>query len=127
MSESLVSAAVVAALEVAGARPYTIDDIKALKRLPSAYTEVHVYERFPGGPRRAGAASTVTQWHILCRCVGETFDNARVMRERARLALHEVTLTVAGELVPVEKSTSDDPIGEDDGWYSGLSEFSCVL
>lgn len=126
MSETLISDAAVAALAAVGARPYTIDDLKALASLPSAYTEVHVYERLPGGPRRAGAATTVTQWYILARAVGETFDNAREMRRRARLALHEATLTVNGQPVHVEKSTSDDPIGEDDGWYSGMSEFACA-
>lgn len=126
MSEATVSAAVLAALTAGGARPYTIDDIKALNPRPSGYTEVRVMERAPDGPRRAGAATTVRRWVVLTRAVGKTYDNAQELRERARAALHEVTLTVNGEPMFVEKdpSVTDEPIGEDDGWFSGVSEFT---
>lgn len=127
-TEQQVSEAVIAALATGGGRGYTIATLKDASPLPSAYNEVHVYETTPGSARRAGAGSQVQQWQILLRAVGKTFDNAREMRNRARLALHEATLTIGGDVTVIEKdaSASDEPIGEDDGWYSGLSEYRCT-
>lgn len=126
MTEATVSAAVLAALTAGGARPYTIDGVKALGTRPSGYTEVRVFERGPDGPRRAGAATTARRWVVVTRAIGRTYANAQELRERARTSLHEVTLLVGGEPLFVEKdpSVTDDPIDEDDGWYSGLSEFA---
>jgi hypothetical protein len=124
-TEQQVSDVVIAALATQDGRGYTIAEVRAANPLPRAYNEVHVYETTPGSARRTGTGSQVQQWQILVRAVGATFDNAREMRNRARLALHEATLTIGGDVVVVEKdaSASDEPIGEDDGWYSGLSEY----
>ena len=38
--------------------------------------------------------------------------------------LHEAKVTVAGEVFFIERAVSDDPIAEDDGWWSGTSEYA---
>lgn len=124
MSEKAHLDAVVALLTAANAVPMTLQQIKdAADALPTSYTEVQVMQRFGSGPRRSGAPSAVTQWRILTRAVAKRYTNAQEMRRRAG-ALHEAALTVEGETYYVERAVSDDPIAEDDGWWSGTSEFA---
>jgi hypothetical protein len=56
--------------------------------------------------------------------VAKKYGNAQEMRKRADAALQEAKVTVGGEDFFIERSVSDDPIGEDDGWWSGVSEFA---
>lgn len=116
--------AVVALLNDADARPMTLQDLKDATTLPAQYNEVTVTQRSSQGPRRAGAASGITQWRVLVRSVAQKYGNAQEMRRRADLALQEAKVTVAGEEFFIERSVSDDPISEDDGWWSGVSEFA---
>lgn len=116
-------AAVKAFLEAAGARPHTVQELDGLTSPPTYYTEVHVSQRLSTGPR-TDDPSTRTEWRILTRAVGQRYANAQLMRARAH-ALHGATLTVGGETFPVERSIDDDPIGPDDGWWSGTSEYVC--
>lgn len=124
MSEQAHLAAVVALLTAADAAPMTLQDIKEAATLPTSYNEVTVAQRFSSGPRRSGAPSQVTQWRILVRSVAERYGNAQTMRSRAHDALHEAKVTVAGEDFFIEHAITDDPIGEDDGWWAGVSEFA---
>lgn len=120
-------AAVVALLTAADAAPYTLQQLKdaaASEMLPAYYNEVTVSERFGSGPRRQGSPSRITQWRVLTRAVGQKYGNAQEMRRRAALALHEAKVTVGGETYFIERALSDDPIGEDDGWWSGTSEYA---
>jgi hypothetical protein len=123
MSEKAHLDAVVALLTAANAVPMTLQQIKDAATLPTSYTEVQVKQKYGAGPRRAGAPSEVTQWRILTRAVAQRYANAQEMRQRAG-ALHEAAFTVDGETYFVERSATDDPIGEDDGWWSGTSEFA---
>jgi hypothetical protein len=123
MSEKAHLDAVIALLTTAGASPMTLQQIKDATTVPTSYTEVQVMQRFGSGPRRSGAPSESTQWRILTRAVAERYANAQEMRNRAA-ALHEATLSVGGETFFIERAVSDDPIAEDGGWYSGVSEFA---
>lgn len=123
MSEQAHLDAVKALLTAANAKPYTLAELDALASLPTSYNEVTVSQKVGSGPRRAGAPSQVTQWRVVVRSVADIYSNAQEMRRRAAAALDEAALTVAGELFFVERTASDDPIGADDGWWSGVSEY----
>lgn len=116
-------AAVVALLTDVDANPMTLQDLKDAAALPTSYNEVIVTQRKSQGPRRAGAASGITQWRVLVRSVAQKYGNAQEMRRRADLALQEAKVTVDGEEFFIERSVTDDPIAEDAGWWSGTSEF----
>jgi hypothetical protein len=116
--------AVKALLTAAEAVPMTLQDVKDAATLPKSYNEVMVAQRAASGPRRTGAPSGITQWRILIRSVAQRYGNAQEMRSRADLALQEAKLTVAGEEFFIERAVSDDPIAEDDGWWSGVSEYA---
>ena len=115
--------AVKALLTTANAFPYTLQDLKDAATLPLQYNEVHVMQKFGSGPRRGGAPSAVTQWRVLIRSVAQRYPNAQQMRALAASALHEAKVTVGGEVFFIERAVSDEPIGDDDGWWSGTSEF----
>lgn len=117
-------AAVKALLTASEAVPMTLQDLKDAAALPTSYNEVTVTQRSSQGPRRAGAPSGITQWRILIRSVAQRYGNAQEMRRRADLALQEAKVTVAGEEFFIERAVSDDPIHEDDGWWSGTSEYA---
>lgn len=117
-------AAVKALLTATNAAPYTLAELAALTTLPTSYNEVTVSQKVGSGPRRAGAPSQVTQWRVVTRAVAEIYGNAQEMRRRAALALDEAKMTVDGETYFIERAVSDDPIAEDDTWWSGTSEFS---
>lgn len=123
MSEQAHLDAVKALLTAANAKPYTLAELDALASLPTSYNEVTVSQKVGSGPRRAGAPSQVTQWRVVVRSVADIYGNAQEMRRRAALALDEAKVTVAGETYFIERAVSDDPIAEDDGWWSGTSEF----
>jgi hypothetical protein len=126
MSEQAHLAAVKALLSAANAVPLTLAEAKAKAKdgtLPASYNEVTVSQKVGSGPRRAGAPSQVTQWRVVTRAVAQTYGNAQEMRRRAALALDEAKVTVAGEDYFIERAVSDDPIAEDDTWWSGVSEF----
>ena len=120
MSEKTHLDAVVALI---GSSAYTLQDLKDAPTLPTSYNEVTVMQKFGDGPRRSGAPSAVTQWRILVRSVAQRYANAQEMRRLAG-TLHEAKVTVAGEVFFIERAVSDDPIAEDDGWWSGTSEYA---
>lgn len=126
MNEKAHLDAVVALLTAANAVPMTLQqiaDAKAKGTLPTSYTEVQVMQRFGSGPRRSGAPSETTQGRILTRAVAEQYANAQEMRRRAG-TLHEAAFTVEGETYFIERAVSDDPIHQDDTWWSGVSEYA---
>jgi len=112
--------AVVAALTAANAHPYTLDDIKQMATAPAYYTEVTVSRRF-GGERRGGNASGSTGWRVTTRAVAKTEENAREMRRRAA-SLEDARL---GTSTPVVFET-EEAIGEDNDWWSGLTTWTYV-
>lgn len=124
MSEKAHLDAVVALLEAADAHPYTLQQLDEAAQLPDYYTEVVVVQRLGSGARRATDEGTTTQWRVVVRAVARRYGNAQEMRRRAGEALHRAVLTVGGESFRVARSITDDPIGPDDGWWSGVSEFT---
>lgn len=123
MSEKTQLDAVKVLLTAADARPFTMQELKDADTVPAQYNEVHVTQKIGIGPRRTGAPASTTQWRVLIRSVAVDYDNALEMRRRAALALQEAKLTVDGEVFFIERAVTDDLIGEDDGWWSGVSEF----
>lgn len=130
-SEKEHLAAVVAFMGGSARGAYSIAEIEKYKSananaLPPSYNEVHVMERLGNGPRRTQRPSEIQQWRVLIRSVGGPgqlgYGNAQEMRRRAS-ELHEAAITVAGQTYYIERSTTDDPIGLDSGWYSGTSEY----
>lgn len=119
-------AAVVALMGGTARGAYSLGDLDAYKKangaLPPSYNEVHVMERLSSGPRRSSLPSQTQQWRIFIRSVGQVYANAQEMRRRAS-ELHEARMSVAGEPFGIERSTTDDPIGPDSGWWSGTSEY----
>lgn len=129
MSEQEHYDAVKALLSAGSAVPLTLGEIKVHRQkgtLPAGYTEVYVSERHTV-PSRVGGRSGPRAWRVQTRAIGTTEANARTMRQRAAVALDERWITVSGESAPIFRAVSDDPIGEDNGSYSGLSEYGYTL
>lgn len=122
-TEEEQAAAIIAALTAANANPYDLDDIKDADPAPVNYTEVTVTPRY-GAPNRNTASTGRAGWRITTRAVGKTVTNAREMRKRARTALLYQRVTVAGEESTPIQFESGEPIGEDDGWFSGLTTWT---
>ena len=123
MSEEAHVAAVVAAVNAKDGRAYTIDDLKKMPEPPQAYNEVYVMRRLSDAPNRVGGLNEGSQWRVITRAVGKHYTVAQAMRDRANAALHDTTLVVDGETYYPRRALGDDPIGPDDGWFSGTSEF----
>lgn len=121
--EEVHAAAVKAVLTTATAAPYDLDDIKATATPPASYTEVTVSRRFGGDDRNAGPKSR-TGWRITTRQVAITVSNAREMRKRTHTALEDVRLTVGGKSTSPVEFEGGEPIGEDDGKWSGLETWT---
>lgn len=122
-TEEQHAAAVIAALNAVGAHAYDYDDLPATR--PDFYTEVTVSQRF-GGERRHSGERDGELYRITARSVAKTVTNARLLRTKAK-ALIDTPLTVASATTtPVEFETAD-PIGPDDGWYSGLLSLTYAL
>ena len=128
MTERAVEAAVIAALAAGSAEPRTLDQLRGTQSLlPNYYTEVHVSE-VPGSRERLGQGIEMRQWRVITRAVARERVNAQAMRARAAAALEDTVLTVEGiESSPIVREVADDPIGDDDGWWSGVSEWRLHL
>lgn len=126
-SEKEHLAAVVSAMGGSARGALSTADIEKLRadgvNLPASYNEVHVVERNPEGSDRIGSLSGVQQWRVLIRSVAQVYANAQEMRRRAS-ELHGAQISVAGENFYPRRSTTDDPIAPDSGWWSGTSEYT---
>lgn len=117
------AAAVIAAINALSGAAYDLDDIKALATTPTSYNEVTVSRVFAGVPRLSADMGT-TSWRITSRAVAKTVTNAREMRGRATLALENARLTIAGETTTPIQFETDEGIGEDNEWFSGLTAWT---
>lgn len=78
-------------------------------------------------PRRAGRAGR-SGWRLSIRYVGRTPDEARHAQLVATTAVDEKRLTVGGHLSTPVTHESTSPIEpDDDGWWSGLTNWTYVL
>ena len=125
-TEEQHAAAVKAALTAQSAAPYDLDDLKALATPPAQYTEVTVSRRF-GAQNRATGSTGRVGWRITTRAVAKTVSNAREMRKRTAAALSYVRLTVDGDQTTPIQFEGEEPIGDDDGWWSGLTTWTYTL
>lgn len=111
--------AVLAALNAALApkQAYEYDTLPTTR--PAEYVEATVSRRF-GGESRLSAQKGTTGWRVTTRAVAQTVSNARLLAQKATQALEDVSLTVDGKSTTPIQFETEDPIGPDDGWYSGL-------
>lgn len=129
MSEQANYDAVKALLAAGGAVPLSLNEIKAAGKagtLPPRYTELYVSE-IVLAPVLVGGWSVRSSWRVQTRAIGDTEANARNIRAKAAAALHGQRITVGGVTAVIGRAVSDDPIGEDNGRYSGLSEYTYTL
>lgn len=125
MSEAVQQAAIVAALTEAGAPAFDQSDLKRRAKLPTRYVEVWVMERPSEEQRGGGVRSGARLYRVLTRVVAEDYGDAQEVRRRVSLALEDAALTIAGaETTPIRRAVADDPIADDDHWWSGVSEWS---
>lgn len=104
---------------------YDFDDIPATR--PADYVEVSLHRRF-GGESRASGQKWVTGYRLAVRSVSQaSVSDARLMRLKAKTALESKFLTVSGETSTPIQFESEDPIGPDDGWYSGLTLYTFTI
>jgi len=125
VTEELQASAILAALNAQDAHAYDIDDLKALPAPPKNYTEVTVSRRYGGQDRLPGSTGRVG-WRVTTRQVGATVTAARTLRQRAVTALLYQRLTIDGVLTTPIQFESEDPISEDDSWFSGLVTWTYV-
>jgi hypothetical protein len=124
-SEEQHAAAILAALNAAGAAAYDVDDLTNLATLPSYYTEFGIAWRY-GALQRAGRTGKCEGYRFTTRAVAKTVSNARVMQDRAETALQDRVLVIDGvPTTPIQRD-SRDQIAPDEGWYSGLTTWTFV-
>lgn len=123
-TEAEHAAAVIAALTTLQAHPYDLDDLPT--PAPSFYTEVVVHRRF-GGTQRGSGEREGEPYRVLLRQVAKELGNARHLRAKSA-GLEGVVLTIDGDTTtPLEYEDPGDPIGPDDGWWSGTQSFTYNL
>lgn len=124
MTEADVAAAVIAVIVANGGRAYELDAAKALTAPPASYCEVTVERRF-GGEQRACGGYALTGYRINVRAVGSLVANVR--NARARGDIEGVSLMVGAEhSTPVQFETQDS-IGQDNDWWSGMTTFTTTF
>ena len=128
-SEDEHALAVLAALNAVlptGRKAYDSDTLRALATLPTDYVEVTVSRRF-GGEERGGGYIGTEPYRITTRVVGKTISNARVLRDKVRTALAFNTVTVGALTTTPVAFETEDPIGDDEGLWSGLTLWTYVV
>ncbi len=128
--ESAHLAAVLAALTTGGAVPYDLGKVPGMNgntgTIPSYYTEVTVSRRF-GGNFRGDALATTVLYRGTTRAVAKSASDARNLRRLTGLALENVALTVGGGTTTPLMFESEEIIGPDDGWLSGLTLWTWAI
>lgn len=128
MSEELHAAALVASANVALAsggltnptKAYDVDDVPSPR--PRDYVEISLHRRAGGEFRACGWVGT-TSWRVTARYVARSVSNARDLRKRITAGWEDIAITVDGiESTRLIFETAV-PIGEDDGYYSGLDSW----
>jgi hypothetical protein len=125
--EQLHAAAVIAIINAglpAQTRAYDLDDVPAT--LPTHYVAVTVSRRVRGELR--AAATSTAGWRDTTRVVDKnSVTNARNTAKIVRSALEFASLSVDGKASTAVQFESAEPIGPDDGWWSGLTTWTYTL
>lgn len=127
MSANEQSTAVLAALTTALSPkvPYLLHAVPSPR--PSEYVAVVVSRRF-GGNLNLGAQMGITGYRISVEAVSEqSGTNAAVSLEKCRAALEFVRLTVGGKSTTPIQYEAETPIDYDDGWFSGVMQFTYTV
>lgn len=122
-TEQTHSDAVVAAFNALGAVAYDLGDVPATP--PPHYTEITVTRRF-GGERRLSGLRDGQLYRITARQVAKTYQPAQNLRAKSA-GIEGTTLTIGGATTTPIEFESADPIGTDDGWFSGLETWTYAL
>lgn len=127
-NEETHAAAVLAVLNAglpSSVRAYDFDELPATR--PVDYVEVTVSRR-AGALNRSTGRTETSGWRVTTRAVSQVgVSNARVTRNKVRVALEFARLSVGGKTsTPVQFETSD-PVESDDGWWSGLTVWTYAL
>lgn len=117
------AAAIIAALNAAGAVPYLLGAVPATP--PDYYTEVTVERRFIDEPR-VTVGGDRRGWRFTTRAVARKEANARNLRTKAD-ALENQRLTVAGQVTTKVRFEGSEPIGDDNDWWTGLTTWTYLL
>lgn len=130
MSESAHLTAVLAALSAGNAVPYDLGKVPGMDgntgTIPAYFTQVTVSRRF-GGNFRGDASPNTILYRATTRAVAKSANDARNIRRLAALALENVALTVTGATTTPIAFETEDPIGVDDGWFSGLTLWTWAI
>ena len=125
-TEDQHATAVLAALNAVlttGRKAYDSDTLRAMAALPADYVEVTVSRRFGGEERNDGYIGT-EGYRITTRVVGKFVANGRDMRDKVRTALAFKMLTVGSLTTTPIAFETEDPIGDDEGRWSGLTAWT---
>lgn len=122
-NEQAHSDAVVAFLNTLGASAYDLGDVPA--SAPDRYSEVTVTRRF-GGQQRSSGVRDVELYRITVRQVAKLYQNAQNLRAKSA-GLEDAVLTIGGETTTPIEFSSAQPIGPDDGWFSGLQVWNYAI
>jgi hypothetical protein len=123
-TEAQHKAAVIAALTSLQAHPYALDKIPT--PTPDFYTEVITHPRF-GGTQRSSGERQGEYRRIVLRQVAKRLNNAELLRDKSS-GLENLVLTIGGETsTPLEWEDKGEPIGPDDGWWSGTQSLTYRL
>lgn len=101
-----------------------LDDVGPLK--PEDYVELTLTRRY-GGVQRADGYVGTAGWRIGTRVVSRTVTNARKLRKHVTTALENVNITVSGQKTTPVLFETEEPIGLDDGYQSGLTSWTYQL
>lgn len=100
-------------------------DLDDANGVAAEHVQVTLSQRYVEAER--GGRQSGTAYRLTTRPVADTVSNAREIDHRVSLALSGVNLTVGGAYTTPIRLESSDPIGEDDGRYSGLSTWTFAL
>ena len=129
-----VKAAIQAVLNTLGSAPHVqvldlddvYDDTTESGGRPDEYVEIQVMRRYGGLERLDGYHGT-TGWRITTRVVARTVTAARKLRKAVSDALLFVNLTVSGSATTPVCFETEGPIGEDDDYWVGLTDYTYTL
>lgn len=87
------------------------------------YVTINLSRRYVDD-RLVSGEVTMTGWRLVTRYVSKSVPNARLMRAKVATALEEALVPFAGDYFGPVDFESAEPIGPDDGWFSGADTWT---